>query len=121
MLTVLIADDEFVVLESLSTALEARGYRVLKAGDGADALRLLSSQSCDVVVCDEIMPVMTGAQLISAMAADPRLATMPVIMMVDAFKRASSNHDPLVPVVPKPVVVPQLLALVDQAARDRGT
>ena len=41
MLTVLVADDEFAVLEVLSMALEGEGHRVLKAGDGADALRIL--------------------------------------------------------------------------------
>lgn len=119
MLTVLVADDEFAVLEVLSMALEGEGHRVLKAGDGADALRILVSQPCDVVVCDEVMPVMSGPQLVYALRADPRLAEVPVIMMVDVFGRPSASLDPDVVVVPKPVMLPQLFALVEQAAQKR--
>lgn len=122
MLTVLVADDEFAVLEVLSMALESEGHRVLKAGDGADALRILISQPCDVVVCDEVMPVMTGAQLAYAMRADPRLKVVPVIMMVDVFGRPTAPLDPDIQVLPKPVMLPQLFALVAQVAdAKRGT
>lgn len=117
MLTVILAEDEFVVLEQLSSALEDRGYRVLKAGDGADALRLLSSQVCDVVVCDEMMQVMSGAQLVAAMRAEPRLSTIPVIMMVDVFNRPTIPLEPGVAVIAKPVMLPQLFALVEEVAR----
>jgi len=120
MLTVLVADDEFAVLEVLCMALEGEGHRILKAGDGADALRILVSQPCDVVVCDEVMPVMTGAQLVGAMRADPRLASVPVIMMIDVFGRSRTPLDPEIIVVPKPVMLPQLFGLVDQAGSSRA-
>lgn len=112
MLTILVADDEFAVLEVLSMALESEGHRVLKAGDGADALRILVSQPCDLLLCDEIMPVMSGTQLAYAMRADPRLASIPIIMMVDAFRRATATIDPDIHVLPKPILLPQLFALV---------
>jgi CheY-like chemotaxis protein len=119
MLTVLVADDEFAVLEVLSMALEAEGHRVLKAGDGADALRILSSQPCDVVVCDEVMPVMSGNQLVMAVRADPRLCATPIIMMIDVFGRSSTQSDPDVHVITKPVMLPQLFAFVIEAANRR--
>lgn len=118
MLTVLVADDEFAVLEVLAMAVEGEGHRVLKAGDGADALRVLVSQPCDLVICDEIMPVMTGVQLIHAMRRDPRLETLPVILMVDIFGRPQAL-DPAVTIVPKPVMLPQLFALIEQLAARR--
>ena len=120
MLTVLVADDEFAVLEVLSMALEGEGHRVLKAGDGADALRILVSQQCDVLVCDEVMPVMGGAQLINAVRADPRLAGIPVILMVDVFARPQGAVVPDVMIVPKPVMLPQLFALVAEAGSARN-
>ncbi len=119
MLTVLVADDEFAVLEGLSMALESEGYRVLKAGDGADALRILVSQPVDVVVTDQVMPVMSGSQLIYAMLAEPRLAKIPVILMVDVFGRGQALPDPGVMVLDKPVVLPQLFALVEEAGKRR--
>lgn len=120
MLTVLVADDEFAVLEVLTMALEGEGHRVLKAGDGADALRILVSQPCDVLVCDEVMPVMNGPQLVYAIRADPRLADLPVIMMVDMFGRPSGPPDPDVRIIAKPVMLPQLFGLVEEAGQARG-
>jgi CheY-like chemotaxis protein len=118
MLTVLVADDEFAVLEVLSMALEGEGHRILKAGDGADALRLLASQPCDVVVCDENMPVMNGHQLIAAMRAEPRLSDIPVIMMADTWGRPLPVVDSAV-VLGKPILLTELFQHVEQAAKSR--
>jgi CheY-like chemotaxis protein len=119
MLTVLVADDEFAVLEVLTMALEGEGHRVLKAGDGADALRILVSQPCDVVVCDEVMPVMNGPQLVYALRADPRLVDLPVIMMVDAFGRPTGPLDPEISILAKPVMLPVLFDMVVKAGLTR--
>ncbi len=120
MLTILVADDEFAVLEVLSMALESEGHRVLKAGDGADALRVLVSQPCDLLVCDEVMPVMSGSQLIYAMRADPRLTTIPIILMIDVFRRATSSVDPDIQILAKPVLLPQLFSIVSLVAQARS-
>jgi len=120
MLTVLVADDEFAVLEVLSMALESEGYRVLKAGDGADALRILSSQRCDVVICDENMPVMNGHQLIDAIRAEPRLVGTPIVMMAETWGRPLPEIEGVV-VLPKPILLAQLFATVDAAAKSRRT
>jgi CheY-like chemotaxis protein len=118
MLTVLVADDEFAVLEVLSMALEAEGHRVLKAGDGADALRILAHQPCDVVICDENMPVMNGHQLIAAIRAEPRMSATAVIMMADTWGRPLPQVDGVV-VLPKPIMLADLFASVDEAAKSR--
>jgi CheY-like chemotaxis protein len=114
MLTVLVADDEFAVLEVLSMALEGEGHRVLKAGDGADALRILASQPCDVVVCDEKMPVMGGRQLVEAMQAEPRLAEIPVILMAESWGKPLPHIDGAT-VLGKPIRLVDLFQHVDRA------
>lgn len=113
MLNVLVADDDFANLESLSSALVSAGHRVLRAGDGGDALRILMNQPCDVVVCDEEMAVLDGPQLVDAMQATTRLAGIPVIVMVDMVKARRAVLDGA-SVIAKPVVMPQLLALVEK-------
>jgi CheY-like chemotaxis protein len=118
MLTVLVADDEFAVLEVLSLALQGEGYRVLKAGDGADALRILSHHPCDVVICDENMPAMNGRQLIEAIRAEPRHVGTPIIMMADTWGRALPEIEGIV-VLPKPVLLARLFTSVDEAAKSR--
>lgn len=118
MLTVLVADDEFAVLEVLSMALEGEGHRVLKAGDGADALRILSSQPCDVIVCDENMPVMNGHQLIAAVRAEPRLRDLPVILMADTWGRPLPEVTDAV-VLGKPILLAELFSHVDRLGKSR--
>lgn len=118
MLTLLVADDEFAVLEVLSMALEGEGYRVLKAGDGADALRILTSQPCDIVICDENMPVMNGHQLVAAIRAEPRLAPTPIIMMADTWGRPLPHIEDAI-VLGKPVMLGELFLHVAQIAARR--
>jgi two-component system sensor histidine kinase/response regulator len=118
MLTVLVADDEFAVLEVLSMALEGEGHRVLKAGDGADAWRILTSQPCDVVVCDESMPVMNGHQLLAAMRADPKLATLPVILMAETWGSPLPDIDGAL-VLGKPLRLAELFEHVERLAKAR--
>lgn len=118
MLTLLVADDEFAVLEVLSMALEGEGYRVLKAGDGADALRILHQQPCDIVICDERMPVMSGPQLIDAMRAVPRLAEIPVLLMAETWGRTLPEIEGIV-VLGKPILLAELYAHIEAAAQSR--
>ena len=113
MLTVLVADDEFAVLEVLAMTLESEGHRVLKAGDGADALRILSSQPVDVLVCDDAMPMMDGQGLIAVMRHEVRLADIPVILLVESMTRTPPPMDKVL-VLTKPV---RLRELVDAVGR----
>ena len=114
MLTVLVADDEFAVLEVVGMTLEGEGHRVLKAGDGADALRIVASQRVDVVVCDDAMPVMDGRGLIAAMHAEPRLADIPIILLVESLTRPPEPAIERVRVLRKPVKLGELVAEVAQ-------
>ena len=64
--TVLLVEDEAALLEITREMLEAFNYRVLTAGDGAEALALYEQRAgeIDVVVTDMMMPVMDGAVLV---------------------------------------------------------
>lgn len=119
MLTILVADDEFAVLEVLSMALEGEGHRILKASDGADAWRLLMSQPCDALVCDEAMPMMDGPALVAAIRKEPKLADLPVVMMVETFGGRARNPVGGVTVLPKPVKLADLVATVAQIPQRR--
>jgi CheY-like chemotaxis protein len=114
LLTLLVVEDEFAVLEVLSVALEGAGYRVLKAGDGSDALRVLAHRSCDLVICDESMPVIDGPQLIAAIRAEPRLAHLPVIMLAETWGRELPVLDD-VAVIGKPVYLAELFRRIEVA------
>ena len=115
-LTVLVADDEFAVLEVVSMALESEGFVVLKAGDGADALRVLASHRCDLIIVDEDMPVMNGHQLIDAVRAEPRFAHVPIILLADTWGRPLPEIEGVV-VLGKPILLAELFTRIEELAR----
>lgn len=77
--TVLVAEDEIRVRRLVSQALRARGYSVLEAGTGAEALEIadLHGATIDVLVTDMHMPGMTGRALATTLREyHPRLRTV---------------------------------------------
>jgi DNA-binding NtrC family response regulator len=81
--TVIVADDERNLRDSLTELLSAEGYRVLQAGDGHEALSLLSTEpeSMDAILLDLKMPVCGGLETLEAMTGDARLREIPVIII----------------------------------------
>lgn len=75
--TVLLVDDEPGVRFTLTEVLRDRGYRVVSAASGAQALTLLDD--VDVVVTDLAMPGMDGLELVSQIRA--RAPSLPVILL----------------------------------------
>ena len=78
-MTVLVVDDDSLVLMNTSAMLEDLGRSVLEASSGEQALRVLRrSETIDLVITDQMMPGMTGTQLIEALRADH--ARLPMIL-----------------------------------------
>jgi CheY-like chemotaxis protein len=78
-LTVLVVDGDPLVLMNTSVMLEDLGHAVLEATSGPQALRILRrSENIDLVITDQMMPGMTGVQLIEAIRAEN--AALPVIL-----------------------------------------
>ncbi len=81
MATVLVVDDEFGIAELFDAVLSDEGYRVLTAINGKHGLEVLAKERADLVFTDYMMPVMDGAGLLRALAADPALRAIPVVVM----------------------------------------
>jgi DNA-binding NtrC family response regulator len=76
-----VVDDEPVVRRFAARVLEAEGFLVSEAGDGADALRLLHEEVPDVdaVISDIVMPRLNGVELLQVLSTThPQL---PVLLM----------------------------------------
>lgn len=71
MTTVLIVDDEFGIAQLLGDVLEDEVCTVLLATNGRQALDKVAEALPDLVIADFMMPVMDGATLIKALAAQP--------------------------------------------------
>jgi len=78
---VLVVDDSISVRELVRQLLAARGYEVQVAVDGMDAWARLREWPCDLVVTDVDMPRMDGIELTRSIKQDPRLRTLPVVIV----------------------------------------
>jgi two-component system probable response regulator PhcQ len=63
--TVLLVDDDPPVIHGLIRNLRREPYRLLSANSGKEALEVLACEKVDIVISDEQMPGMTGAELVS--------------------------------------------------------
>src|SRR5580700_161956 len=79
MTTILVAEDNPVNCELLRELLEARGYSVIEAPDGQEALRMIEQSHPDIVLLDIGMPVLDGFAVIRKIRENPSLATLPVL------------------------------------------
>jgi adenylate cyclase len=78
---ILVVDDNRVNRLLLGRALEQLGHAVTFAENGVEALRVLRQRTVDLILLDIEMPEMDGYQVLEALAADPRLRDLPVVMM----------------------------------------
>jgi len=60
---ILVVDDQENIRQLLTVSLELRGYEVITARDGVEALRCLASHNIDLMLTDWEMPEMGGAEL----------------------------------------------------------
>lgn len=86
---VLVVDDSMLIRHTVCRFLEARGFEVESATNGAEALEKLAESRPAVVITDLEMPRMTGLELISALKARPETANIPVVVL--AGRRSDSN------------------------------
>jgi two-component system, OmpR family, phosphate regulon response regulator PhoB len=68
MTTVLIVDDEPDIRDLLRIVLERADFTVLDVGNGAEALELCKEKAPDILLTDLLMPRMSGADLLTALA-----------------------------------------------------
>lgn len=83
--TVLVADDDPMTRQVLSTVLDLEEFEVVLAEDGDEALELLRGDTLpDAVVLDHMMPGRSGLEVLAELRADERTASLPVILLTAA-------------------------------------
>jgi DNA-binding response OmpR family regulator len=79
--TILVCDDDELLVDLLDYRLTGRGFKVLIARNGGQALALAVEQTPDAIVLDAMMPVLDGHQVLRRLRADAATSTIPVIML----------------------------------------
>jgi len=119
-LQILIVDDEKDLVDLLSYNLDKEGYRVLKAYDGEDALKIIQSGKPDLVLLDLMLPGIQGMEVCRIVRSTPETAALPIIMLtakgdeVDRIVGLEMGADDY---VAKPFSVRELLARVRAVLR----
>jgi len=117
MKTILIADDNPVSRELLREALEPRGFNVIEAADGCEALRLIERDSPDLVLLDIQMPSLDGFAVLEAVRTGERsphvrlVALTALAMESDRQRILAAGFDGY---VSKPISISEVRSQVEQ-------
>ncbi len=109
--TLLIAEDDRAVRDSLVRALGLEGYHVVAVGNGAEAIDSVASVHPDVVVLDVSMPIVDGLTVCKVLRADGN--RVPILMLTartETRDRVSGLDAGADDYLPKPFELDELLA-----------
>jgi CheY-like chemotaxis protein len=88
MTTILIIDDETVVLRIVGQMLELEGYAVHVAQGGAEGLRVAAENAPDLIICDVSMPEVDGFAVLAGLRQRVATENVPVIMITGMHDKA---------------------------------
>jgi DNA-binding NarL/FixJ family response regulator len=77
----LLIDDDPNLILLVKDYLEFRGYEVLTAENGREALEILEQHIPDMIICDVMMPEMDGYDLVESVRQDPRTNWIPILFL----------------------------------------
>jgi DNA-binding response OmpR family regulator/CO dehydrogenase nickel-insertion accessory protein CooC1 len=77
---ILVVDDNLEVIKLVGLMLETRGYEIIAAQSGAQALAKAQSESPDLMILDIMMPDLDGYEVCKRLRADPATANLPILM-----------------------------------------
>jgi len=80
---VMVIDDEIHIRRLIDRMLVGRGFAVIGAKSGKQALELMRQPNTrpDIITCDVSMPEMNGFDILEAVKSDPQLVDIPIIML----------------------------------------
>ncbi len=81
---ILVAEDDPALREALKEVLALAGYAAVAVSNGTQALAAARADPPDLIILDHLMPGMDGLSVLRALQADPRLRTIPVILLSGA-------------------------------------
>ena len=79
--TVLVVDDDPVILKLLEVNFEMEGFTVLVAHDGEEGIEVARQDRPDVIVSDIMMPKRSGLELVTELKGDPDTSDIPIILL----------------------------------------
>jgi DNA-binding NtrC family response regulator len=117
--SILLVDDEEKILKALGRALRAAGHEVIETANPRDAQRLLAERPFDVVLVDNVMPQLSGLDLIREYVSSTPEGERPQILMMTAHATVESAIEAMklgaLDYLQKPFEIDELLVVVRRA------
>ena len=117
--SILLVDDEEKILKALGRALRAAGHEVIETTSPRDAQRLLAERAFDVMLVDNVMPQLSGLDLIRDYVASTPEGERPQILMMTAHATVESAIEAMklgaLDYLQKPFEIDELLVVVTRA------
>src|SRR5213596_1837803 len=117
--SILLVDDEEKILKALGRALRDAGHAVAETASPRHAQRLLAERAFDVVVVDNMMPELSGLDLIREFVATTPEGERPQILLMTAHATVESAIEAMklgaLDYLQKPFDIDELLVVVDRA------
>ena len=117
---ILIVDDERDVLFLLEKELAGRGYSVISADNGNDAINLAKSEYPDLIILDIWMPGMDGAEVAAKLREDLKTKNIPVIFLTCLIRKTEEEEQGRVVsgnlFIAKPYDIEGLVAQIERLA-----
>ncbi len=126
MAKILVVDDDPDFVKLTQRILKTKGYEVITAASGQEALRVMRKEKPDLVLLDIMMSyILDGIDVSREMAQDPELKDIPVIMVTSLTGARAQGIAPSGEYVPvdewihKPIDPDQLLARIEEALKKK--
>ena len=114
-LRVLLVEDDRSLRRYLEVVLRRKGYEVIVAVDGLEAMRVTLTTPVDLVVTDAIMPNLNGYELVRFLRNTPQLSHLPIVLLSALELKESKNEDHKADVyLSKPVSPEDLIACLEK-------
>ena len=117
--SILLVDDEAKILNALASAVRADGHEVVAVSNPREAQRLLAQRLFDVLVIDNLMPELSGLDLLRELAAATTPAERPQVVMMTAHATVESAIEAMrlgaFDYLQKPFEIDELLVVVNRA------
>lgn len=115
--SIFLVDDELHVAQILGRRLEREGYSIETARDGVEAFDRIAESLPDVIISDLQMPRLDGLGLAEQLKADPRTASIPIVMLTSRGHRADDetvSRTNIVRLVAKPFSSHEMVKIVGE-------
>lgn len=81
MKNILVVDDDAINRKLLTAVLKNKGYNIIEANNGVEALSAIESNNIDLILLDVLMPVMNGIEFLQNIKAKPQYMNIPIIVL----------------------------------------